>query len=67
LILSLNYGVQQKKDNRLTICCPLYHEIWLNFVSSLKMPEIIRSRAFFYLIIQHAAIRRKATAMSIPA
>ena len=24
-----------KEDNRLTIYCPLYHEVWLNFGSTL--------------------------------
>jgi len=23
-----------KEDNRLTICCPLYHAAWLNLVSN---------------------------------
>ena len=27
---------KSNKDNRLTICCPLYHDLWLNFVSSLR-------------------------------
>jgi len=25
--------VSMEKGNRLTTCCPLYHEVWLNFVS----------------------------------
>jgi hypothetical protein len=27
---------KSNKDNRVTICCPLYHDLWLNFVSNLK-------------------------------
>ena len=30
------FNNEPKEDNRLTINCPLYHEAWLNFVSSLR-------------------------------
>jgi hypothetical protein len=30
------FNNSSKEDNRLTIYCPLYHEVWLNFVSSLR-------------------------------
>jgi len=30
---------KSNKDNRLTLCCPFYHEVRLNFVSSLKGPS----------------------------
>jgi len=30
------FNNSSKEDNRLTIYCPLYHDVWLNFVSSLR-------------------------------
>jgi len=30
---------KSNKDNRLTIYCPLYHEVWLNFANILKGPS----------------------------
>jgi len=29
----------KNEDNRLTICCPLYHEVWLNFFRSLRKDQ----------------------------
>jgi hypothetical protein len=34
--LVFEFNNEPKEDNRLTIYCPLYHDVWLNFVSSLR-------------------------------
>jgi len=33
--LVFEFKSSSKEGNRLTICCPRYHEVSLNFVSSL--------------------------------
>jgi len=35
----IKFRSTMKEGNRLTICCPLYHETWLNFVSSQKRAQ----------------------------